>query len=104
MKESMKEKKQRTQTDAISGFYKEIGLHEYLKYGGNIEKINIKKTFTRYGDKNEKKPIERLGFRNFNEKANCNIYNVVFKDGTNHDYSETWISTLVLFRLSENHL
>jgi hypothetical protein len=91
-------------TAVISGFYKEIGLHEYLKYGGNIEKINIEKTFTRYGDKNEKKPIERLGFSHFNEKGNCNIYNVVFKDGTNHNYSETWISTLVSFRLSENHL
>ena len=97
-------KPQCVQTDVISGFYKEIGLHEYLKYGGNIDKINIEKTFTRYDDKNEKKPIERLVFSHFNEKGNCNIYNVFFKDGTNHNYSETWISTLVSFRLSENHL
>lgn len=88
----------------ISGFYKDIGLHEYFKYGGNVDKIDISKTFTRYGDKNEKKPIEKLEYSHFNEKGNCNIYKVFFKDGTIHNYSETWISTLVSFRLSENHL
>lgn len=93
-----------SKTTVISGFYKDIGLHEYFKYGGHIDKINIDKTFTRYGDKNEKKPIEKLEYSHFNEKGNSNIYKVFFKDGTTHNYAETWISTLVSFRLSENHL
>jgi hypothetical protein len=100
----LKTETQLPQTTVISGFYKEIGLHEYFKYGGNIDKIKIEKTFTRYGDKNERKPIEKLEYSHINEKANSVIYKVFFKDGTTHNYSETWISTLVEFRLSENHL
>ena len=93
-----------SKTAVISGFFKEIGLNEYLKYGGDIKKIDIEKTFTRYGDKNERKPIDKIEYSRFNEKGNSYIYKVFFKDGATHEYATNWISTLVSFRLSENHL
>ncbi len=95
---------QSCKTGVIDSFFKEVALTEYIKYGGNLDYIDINKTFTRYGDKNERKPIEKLEHSHFNEKGNCVIYKVFFKDGIIHSYSENWISTLVSFRLSENYL
>jgi hypothetical protein len=91
-------------TDIAKGFYKEINLSEYFKYGGRIDNIDIGKTFTRYRDENEGKLIQRIEYSHFNGKGNCNIYNVFFKDGTARSYAESWIATLVLFCLSENYL
>jgi len=93
-----------SQTTVISSFFKEISLTEYFKYGGNIDCIDITKTFTRYGDKNEKKPIDKIEYSRFNQKGNSDIYKVFFKDGITHEYASTWIYTLVSFRLSESYL
>ena len=93
-----------SQATVISSFFKDVSLEEYLKYGGNIEKINMEMTFTRYGDKNEKQPIEKIEYIHINPKSKSDIYKVTFKNGTVHEYSSYWISTLVSFRLSESYL
>lgn len=97
-------KPQCAQTDVISSFFKDISLEEYFKYGGHVDKIDITKTFTRYGDKNEKQPIEKIEYSHLNTKSNSDIYKVFFKNGIIHEYSSYWISTLVSFRISESYL
>jgi hypothetical protein len=91
-------------TAVISSFFKDISLEEYLKYGGNIDNINISKTFTRYGDENEKRDVKEIKYSHINKKSKSLIYKVTFKNGNTHDYSGYWISTLVSFRLSESYL
>jgi len=93
-----------SKTAVISSFFKDISLEEYFKYGGHVDKINIEKTFTRYGDKNEKQPIEKIEYSHLNKKSKSDIYKVFFKNGIVHEYSSYWISTLVSFRLSESYL
>lgn len=95
---------QSLKTAVISSFFKDVSLEEYFKYGGHVDKIDITKTFTRYGDKNEKQPIEKIEYSHLNTKSNSDIYKVFFKNGIVHEYSSYWISTLVSFRLSESYL
>lgn len=104
MIKNTKPSKALVKTAVISSFFKDISLEEYFKYGGHVDKIDIEKTFTRYGDKNEKQPIEKLEYSHMNEKSKSDIYKVFFKNGIIHEYSSYWISTLVSFRLSESYL
>ena len=76
MIKNTKPSKALVKTAVISSFFKDISLEEYFKYGGHVDKIDIEKTFTRYGDKNEKQPIEKIEYSHINEKSKSDIYKV----------------------------
>jgi len=80
-----------------------ITLREFENAGGNPTKMNIEKTFVTYGDKHKNKPIKSITFDS-NNSSGGKLWNVFFKDGSTHRYSEMWITTEVEFVLSKEYV
>ena len=84
---------------------KEITLFDYLRLGGNLEKLNWSDAYCDYGDRNKDAIVvscEDKGEKNtFGEP----LFYFTFDNGRTHRYALSWIKILgVEFVLSEKYI
>lgn len=71
-----------------------VNLDQYLKMGGNLNKIDLFKTFSEYSDKNKMESI--ISFEDKGEmNGSTKLVNFTFKNGKTHRYALTCIYTQV---------
>jgi len=80
-----------------------INLEEYLKMGGDLNKINLSKTFSEYQDKNQMETIV-----SFEDRGDVNGYSKLmyftFANGQTHRYAIMWIYTQVELVLDQKFI
>jgi len=80
---------------------KDIKLNDYLKYGGDLSKIDWSKAKSNYSDKNRFKKI--ISCEDKGDKGGQDIpcFWFTFDDGTVHKYAISWIDVNVKFVLDK---
>ena len=79
-----------------------ITIREYNRIGGNLIRLNYKRTFTDYSDKNKGKAIEKIEYDSDNIYG-TKLFKVYFVDGTSQRYAENFILTEVQFVLADDY-
>lgn len=71
-----------------------VNLDQYLKMGGDLNKIDLSKTFSEYSDKNQFESI--ISFEDKGEmNGSTRLIHLNFANGKTHRYALTWIYTQV---------
>jgi len=83
--------------------WKNIKLNEYLRYGGDLSKIDWSEAQSDYYDKNRGKKI--VSYEDKGDKGGGDIpcFWFTFDDGTVHKYAISWIVLNVKFVLDESY-
>ena len=84
--------------------FTKISLHDYLKMGGDLSKIDLSKTFSEYQDKNQMEKIISFEDRGDVNCDNIKLFYFTFENSVTERYSLTWIFTQVELVLHERFI
>lgn len=84
--------------------FTKISLHDYLKMGGDLSKIDLSKTFSEYQDKNQMEKIISFEDRGDVNCDNIKLFYFTFENGVTERYALTWIFTQVELVLHERFI
>lgn len=84
--------------------FTKISLHDYLKMGGDLSKIDLSKTFSEYQDKNQMEKIISFEDRGDVNCDNIKLFYFTFENSVTERYALTWIFTQVELVLHERFI